>query len=107
MPARLRAVSMAWMRLPIRAGTPCASSDVVRGEGVVELAEDGGLGHVQRARQERGDPLPDRLVARGVFPAICGGSAITLSSCTVIARIVPSAVVMVPRSAGMRMICSL
>ena len=46
-------------------------------------------------------------VAPGVFPAICGGSAITMSSCTVIARIVPSAVVMEPRSAGMRMICSL
>ncbi len=47
------------------------------------------------------------MVARGVFPAICGGSAVTVSSCTVIARIVPSAAVMAPRSAGMRMTCSL
>ena len=47
------------------------------------------------------------MVACGVFPLICVGSAVTLSACTVIARIVPSAVVMLPRSAGIVMLCSL
>ena len=42
----------------------------------------------------------------GVVPAICVGSAVTVSVCTVIARIVPSAVVIVPRSAGTEMLCS-
>ena len=45
-------------------------------------------------------------VRAGVRPLICVGSAVTVSVCTVIARVVPSAVVMLPRSAGTEMLCS-
>ena len=45
-------------------------------------------------------------VRSGVVPVICVGSAVTVSVCTVIARIVPSAVVIRPRSAGTEMLCS-